>query len=120
MLPNHHHQRYQEFSKALEQLQQTAADTQVDVPRLRQRFLEVQQFFQQQIVSLDAADLEPDTEPRVRSYQTEMSKQLQLLGMDVMFLQAARQPETAKGRQMQLSRRIQTLQSYCDALLQLK
>ena len=119
MLPNIHHQRYQEFKRALEQLQQTLAGAQLDAPRLRQSFLEAQQFFQQQIVSLDAGDLETADEPRVRSYQTEMSKQLRLLGMDVMFLQAARQPGTAKGRQQQVGDRIQTLIGYCNTLLQL-
>jgi len=52
-------------------------------------FPEAQQF-QQQIVSLDAGDLEPDSQPRVRSYQTEMSKQLRLVGIDVMFCKGAR------------------------------
>lgn len=119
MLPKLHRQRYQEFKQALEQMQQVAAGTQPDAPRLRQSFLLAQQFFQQQIVSLDPSDLEPDSEPRVRSYQTEMSKQLRLLEMDVTFLQAARQPETAKARQLQLEHRIQTLQGYCDTLVQL-
>jgi hypothetical protein len=119
MLPNLHYQRYQKFKQALEQLQQTAAGVQLDTPRLRQNFLETQQFFQQQIVSLDTGDLEPDSQPRVCSYQTEMSKQLRLLGMDVMFLQAARLPQTTIARHLQLSDRIQTLISYCDALLQL-
>lgn len=119
MLPNLYYQRYQEFKQALEQLQQTAAGIELDARGLRQSSLEAQQFFQQQIVSLDAGDLEPALEPRVRSYQTEMSKQLRLLGMDVMFLQAARQPETAACRQEQLSHRIQTLISYCNALLKL-
>lgn len=119
MLPNLHHQRYQEFKQALEHLRQTAIAS-LFSSELRQSFLEVQQFFQQQIVSLDAGDLEPDSEPRVRSYQTEMSKQLRLLGMDMMFLQAARQPSTANARLTQISQRIQTLISYCDTLLQLK
>lgn len=118
MLPNLHHQRYQEFKQALEQLQKTAASS-LATSSLRQSFLVTQQFFQQQIVSLDPCDLEPALEARVRSYQTEMSKQLQLLGMDVTFLQAARQPTTAKSRQMQLEQRIQTLISYCDSLLEL-
>lgn len=117
MLPNLHHQRYQKFKQALEQLQ-AAAGAQLDAPRLQQNFLEVQQFFQQQIVTLDADDLALDSEPRVRSYQTEMSKQLRLVEMDVMFVQAARQQETHQQRQVQLSNRIQTLISYCDALLQ--
>ncbi len=118
MLPNLHRQRYQEFSEVLEQLQQTVVVTPLDAPKLRQMFLEAQQFFQQQLVSLDAGDLE-QLEPRVRSYQTEMSKQLQLLGMDVMFLQAARQQGTATARQLQLGDRLKTLISYCDAILQL-
>jgi len=46
MLPNLHYQRYQKFKQALEQLQQTAAcGVQLDTPRLRQNFLEAQQFF---------------------------------------------------------------------------
>lgn len=118
MLPNLHHQRYQEFKQVLEQLQKTTG-SRLEPSGLRQSFLEAQQFFQQQIVSLDAGDLEPADEPRVRSYQTEMSKQLQLLGMDVTFLQAARQPATAKNRLLQLEQRIQTLISYCNTLLEL-
>ncbi len=119
MLPKVHHQHYQELKQALEQLQQAATSVQLDAPGLQQSYLETQKFFQQQIVSLDAGELEPADEPRVRSYQTEMSKQLRILGMDVMFLQAARQPGTATGRQLQLRDRIQTLISYCDVLLQL-
>lgn len=118
MLPNLHRQRYQEFSEVLEQLQ-TAASIQLDLPKLRHLFLEAQQFFQQEVVTLNAGELEQSHEPRVRSYQTEMSKQLRLLGMDVMFLQAARQEETVEGRQRQLSDRLKTLISYCDAILQL-
>jgi len=118
MLPKPHCQRYQELKQALDQLQQTAVGAQLDAPRLRQSFLKAQQFFQQQVVTLDAGDLEPDDEPRVRSYQTEMSKQLRLLEMDIMFFQAARQSGTVQQRQVQLSDRLQILISYCDALLQ--
>jgi len=117
MLPNIHRHCYLNFSEVLQQLQM--ADTPIDTSKLHQRFLEAQQFFQQQILGLDASDLDPDTESRVRSYQTEISKQLRLLGMDVMLLQAARQQETATARQLQLSDRLKTLQSYCEAILQL-
>ena len=119
MLPNIHYQCYLKFKQALEQLQQTVAGTHLDALRLRQGFQTAQQFFQQQVVSLDAGDLEPDSEARVLSYQTEMSKQLRLLGLDVIFLQAARQPETALCRQQQMSDRLKTLIGYCDALLQI-
>lgn len=117
MLPNLYRQRYQKFFELLERLQQTVVQSEPDAQGLRQNFLEAQQFFQQQIVSLDASDLDPADEPRVRSYQTEMSKQLQLLGMDVMFLQAARQQQTAKTRKTQLTQRLQTLIGYCNTVL---
>lgn len=117
MLPNLHRLRYQEFKQALEQLQQATAVNQQNPSTLRQNFLEAQQFFQQ-IVNLDDKDLEAVDEPKVRSYQTEMSKQLQMLGMDIMFLQAARQPGTTQERHTQLKQRLQTLISYCDAVLQ--
>lgn len=119
MLPDFHNQCYQKFKQVLLHLQGIEASVPLDAARLRQNFSEAQQFFQQQILSLDAADLEPADAARVLSYQTEISKQLRLVEMCVVFLQAARQPTTVMSRQQELSRRIQTLTRYCDALLQL-
>jgi len=111
------HQRYQEFFHLLEQLQ--TSSTQLDKTKLRQSVQTAQQFFQQQIVTLDPQDLSPQEESQIRSYQTEISKQLQLVGMDVIFLQAARQQATTADRQMQLADRIQTLIRYCNTILEL-
>ena len=119
MLPNIHRQCYQKFSEVLQHLQQTGDRTPIDPLTLHNSFSEAQQFFQHQIVSLDAGDLEAGDESRVRSYQTEISKQLRILGMDVKFLQAARQEETIKARQMQLLERLKMLQGYCDRILEL-
>lgn len=117
MLPKIHYRQYQEFKQVLEQMQQTIAMPLPELPRLQQSLLEVQQFFQQIVRSLSINDLGPADAARVQSYQTEMSKQLRLLGMDVMFLQAARQSETIQQRQAQVSDRLQTLIGYCEALL---
>lgn len=115
MLPNLYYQRYKEFAQMLEGMQHALAEGSVDAKELRQSFLAAQQFYQQQIVmdsnELDAADA------RVRSYSTEISKQLQMLGTDVMFLQAARQQQTATLRQNQISQRLQTLLGYCNAII---
>lgn len=119
MLPNLHYQCYVEFKQALEQLQQTARYDELDVSKLRQSYQKTQQLFQQQILNLDASDLNSVDEARVRSYHTEISKQLRLLSMDVVFLQAARQPVTVTDRQNQILQRIQTLIGYCDGILQL-
>ncbi len=111
MLPEYQ-QQYQQFAQLLEQLQATSQKQ--DIQELRQVHQTAQQFFQQQILNL-----EPVENYQIRSYQTEISKQLQLIGMDVRFLQAARVPETAANRQNQLRERLPTLLKYCHAIVQL-
>lgn len=112
MLPEIH-QHYQQFALLLEQLQY-AASCDRNFLELRQSHQQAQQFFQQQILSL-----EPIDNYQIRSYQTEISKQLQLIGMDVIFLQAAKVPETAAHRHQQLLDRLPPLLNYCNSILQL-
>ena len=119
MLPQFYRVRYQEFSQALESLQPTATPANLDRIALRQRFEQVQQLFHQQILCLDTDELDPADIPRVQSYLTEINKQMRLLGMDLTFLQAARQPATQKERLVQIGSRIQTLIGYCKAVLEL-
>ena len=119
MLPQAHRQRYQEFQRSLQQLKATVTQAKPSGEALKTAFQDLQQFFQGQIVPLGLEDLEhPGLEQRVQSYQTEMSKQLRLMGTDVMFLQAARQSTTFQQRQMQISDRLTMLIGYCDVLLQ--
>lgn len=117
MLPKLYYQRYQEFRDLLERLQQAVSGNAIDATALRQSFLEAQKFFGQQIISLDNPDIDAADESRLRSYQTEIGKQLNLLSIDVTFLQAARQLETAKTRKMQIEQRLETLLGYCNAIL---
>ncbi|OWY66640.1 hypothetical protein B7486_35620 [cyanobacterium TDX16] len=117
MLPDLYYQCYQKLSELLKGIQQVATAPEVEPPRLRQNVLAAQQYFQQQIASLDSQDIDPAVESRMRSLQTEISKQFNLLSMDVSFLQAARQPQTLQTRQQQITQRLQTLLSYCEAIL---
>ncbi|MBD2294571.1 heterocyst frequency control protein PatD [Anabaena sphaerica FACHB-251] len=105
-------EKYQEFATLLEQLCSDVTKTQLDAPTLRQCLFELQQWFVQQIVSLT------DLDSRQQSYQTEMSKQLRLLEIDVMFLQGARQSATAQARIKTIEERLNTLIRYCQALLE--
>ncbi|MCC5657381.1 heterocyst frequency control protein PatD [Nostoc sp. XA010] len=105
-------EKYLALVTLLEQLRSDAATTQIVSPELRQRVASLQQFFREQIVPL------ADENSRVQSYQTEISKQLRLLAIDVMFLQGARQASTAQTRLQTISDRLTTLIQYCDAILQ--
>lgn len=111
MLPEYQ-QHYQQFFQLLEQLQ--ASSQAQDLQQLRSSYQKAQQFFLEQILTLEPVD-----NYQFSAYQTEIAKELQLIGMDVRFLQAARVPETSANRQKQLLDRLPTLLKYCTAILQL-
>lgn len=53
----------------------------------------------------------------IHSVLVEIDKQMRLLNMDAMFLQTARQLETAQQRMGQLRDRLARLQEYCQGIL---
>ncbi len=111
-------QCYQELQQALEQLQRTAAQDNLDRAALAIEYRKVQQFFGNQIMRADSAELDTSEAPPEQSYLTEIHKQLRILGTDITFLQASRQPATAEARQTAAVARLNTLIGYCGALLQ--
>ncbi|MBD2022399.1 heterocyst frequency control protein PatD [Leptolyngbya sp. FACHB-36] len=115
MLTNVHQQAYQVFKHKVEIL--GGALDQDDRATLSTAIAELQPWFQTQLLTLSIDDLDPVQQQQVQSYQVEMNKQLRLLAMDSLFLQAARQSATAGQRQEQIRDRVSTLIRYCDALL---
>ena len=95
-------------------LQSQSALEAVDVSKLRLALVESQKFFGEQIVPL------PDTDAKERSYRTEISKQLRLLEIDVMFLQGAKQSLTFDKRLNQIIERLGIIKQYCLAVLQIE
>ena len=93
-------------------LKQNAVSTE-----LRSALTELQKEFQGEICTLNLDDLSDSEAHRVRSIWVEIDKQLRLLGMDISFVQAARQPETLQKRLAQMQERLKMLMSYCEALL---
>lgn len=122
MLPQVYCQHYQTLQQALEQLQGRVAQVNsesTDVSsELMAEFLKIQDFFQSQVANLNPDLLRPEMQSRVGSYQTEINKQLRLLGTDLMFLKSARQANTAEQRRTQIRDRLNTLIGYCNVLLQ--
>ncbi|MBD2078069.1 heterocyst frequency control protein PatD [Phormidium sp. FACHB-592] len=116
-LPSAQQQRYEAFKQTLQQVQQRAVSPNANSLMLRSEVTALQQYFHEQLLSLSTDTFSTTTQQWVQSYQVEMDKQLRLLGMDVLFLQAAKQAATALQRQQQVCDRLGTLQRYCEALL---
>lgn len=117
MLPTAHRPSYEAFQHTLLQVQALLSRANPDVRAVQEAFLEAQQLFQIQIVSLDWALLDSESVTRVQSVHTEINKQLRMLGMDVVFLQTARQSLTVQKRQAQMGDRLTLLLNYCEMLL---
>jgi hypothetical protein len=117
MLPPSHTQIYQEFRCSLEELKDVLSQDTVDRSHLKLSVAKLQDFFQNQILPVDASDLSPEMNHQVQSVQVEMDKQLKLLSLDGMFLQAAKQPATVAQRLQQVRDRLTLLLRYCDLLL---
>ncbi len=116
MLPLPYHQCFKELQQLLVKLESAVRSGATPVD-LRAALTQMQQFFQSRVLSLNLGALPPELEHRVQSFQVEIDKQLRLLGMDLTFLQAARQVETIEQRRHQVKERIGILSRYCDGLL---
>jgi len=127
MLTNSLRDRYQKFLLAIEHFQIllngdfaiSPSFENLDKLKLKQDFAQLQAVFTEEIANLSLNDLDPLLTSRLQSYLTEINKQLQLLAIDLSFLQASRQPTTTQTKITQICKRLETLTNYCQAVLDL-
>ncbi|MBD2465046.1 heterocyst frequency control protein PatD [Oscillatoria sp. FACHB-1407] len=120
MLPVLYRQSYEALQQTLQQLQASITVENPDLKGFRAMLQTAKTQFQQQILTLDPEQLEEEDSAialRLQSIQTEISKQLRLLDMDLLFLQTARQPATVQQRYVQIGDRLTTLIRYCEVVL---
>jgi len=104
--------KYQELATFLDEFRANVTAGKLNLQELKQNLAHLQEFFGQQIVPL------VDANSREQSYKTEISKQLRLLEVDMMFLQGAKQLTTLQSRLKTIEERIDTLIRYCQAIIQ--
>ena len=104
-------QKYQELAILLDQLRSNFHQTQLDFPSLRSHLIDLRQFFLQEIA------LFADLSSRQQSFQTEISKQLRLLEVDILFLESAKKHTTINARLKIIEERINTLIRYSNAIV---
>ncbi len=105
-----------EFKQVLEQLQGAIGSPTTDLAQLRTMVAKLQQVFQDHIATLSGDQADEPEASRLKSLQVEIDKQLRLLGLDINFLQAARQSATAQQRRSQMGDRLTLLTTYYAAL----
>lgn len=106
-----------QFQESLKRLQATLESPDITEVVLPSQLQEIQQIFEHQIMTLNLEVFNPTILPIWQSYLTETHKQIRLLTIDLRFLKASRQTQTAQTRRTQTGERIATLIGYCDAIL---
>ncbi|MBW4655340.1 MAG: heterocyst frequency control protein PatD [Kaiparowitsia implicata GSE-PSE-MK54-09C] len=98
-------------------LRAIAQQPDLDVTQLRTALAATQHYFQTQVLTADLSAASPLAANQVRSIHTEINRTLRLLGMDAMFLYAAKKSATQQQRLTQMGDRIDTLLGFCAVLL---
>ncbi|MEL7314302.1 MAG: heterocyst frequency control protein PatD [Cyanobacteria bacterium J06559_3] len=101
------------FIALLEGLKNSVGQANIDGRSLQQDFLTAQQLYHQQLLPTLMASPKATA---LMTYQTEINRALRLLGMDVSFLQTAKNPMTVQKRQAQMQQRLQTLLEFSRGL----
>jgi hypothetical protein len=117
MLPTSHQKAYQKLLNAL-----LALHEQIDSPNLRlsliqEKFQQLQQVFQNEVMPLGSEELEGMIASRFQSVQTEMHRALRLLGTDLLFLRSSKQAATSEQRLTTLRDRLSQMRDYCQVIL---
>lgn len=102
------------FIAGLETLLAGARQSGFEGRSLQKQFLATQQLYQQQLLPTLVASAQASA---LVTYQTEINRSLRLLGMDVSFLQSAKNPMTQQKRQTQMQQRLKTLLEFSRGLL---
>lgn len=101
------------FIHRLQQLNVSVGQVNIDGRSLQNNFLALQQLYQQQLLPTLSA---LPTADAIVSFQTEINRALRLLGMDVSFVQSAKNSQTLQKRQAQMQQRISTLLEFAQGL----
>lgn len=119
MLSQSHHQAYQKLLSALKELGEVLTYPEGETEAWKQKWQQVQQIYQAQVLNLSSEGLEPAIVSRWQSWHTEIHRALKLLQTDILFWSAAKKISKAKARQAKISERLESLINYCQQILQL-
>ncbi len=134
MLSTTHKKAYQEFLNLLNHWQNSGVNPDGEAERgnlaicnhpvdkvneMTKQFPDLQQWFQQEIMTLTDQELDTKVISLWRSLQTEIQREFRLLSTDMLFLASSRQASTRESRLKTIGDRITRLIAYCQKILEI-
>ena len=118
MLLKFYYQSYQRFLAKLEELQKEVLAKDQELIRLKTFYDQAQEIFQNQILNVTLDELDCNAIALVQSAETEIYKNLRLLGTELLFLGSARQAGTTQQRLEKVQGIIERLTDYANAIIE--
>ena len=118
MLLKFYHQSYQELLLKLVKLQNLVLTEDIDMIAIKTTYEQDQNIFKQQIISVNLDELDCNAIPLLRSAQTEIYKNLRLLGTDLLFLTSSRQEKTTRERLEKVEGKVKELIGYSQGIIE--
>jgi hypothetical protein len=117
MLLKFYHQSYQELLDKLLQLQKQVGEKEIDMMAINTIYNQGQEIFKSKILRVKLDELDCNAIILIQSAQTEINKNLRLLGTELLFLASSRQAGTTQKRLDKVQRIIEQLIGYCQAVI---
>ncbi len=118
MLLKFYHQSYEELLVKLLELQKLVMAEDTDMIAIKTIYGQIQTLFQEQILSVSLEELDVTVIPLLRSAQTEIYKNLRLLGTELLFLTSSRQRKTREQRLENVEGKVKELVGYCRGIIE--
>ncbi len=117
MLLKFYRQLYQELLVKLLELETLVIAKDTDMIAIKTIYEQIRTIFQAQILTVRLDELDCSAMPLVRSGQTEIYKNLRLLGTELLFLGSSRQTKTTEERFEKVQGKVQELIGYCGGII---
>ncbi len=117
MLLKFYHQSYEDLLGKLLELEKLVIAKDIDMIAIKTAYGQIEAIFQDQIVGVSLDELNCSAIPLVRSAQTEVYKNLRLLGTELLFLTSSRQARTAQQRLEKIRGKVKELIGYCQGIM---
>ena len=117
MLLKFYYQSYEELLVKLLELQELVIAEDTNMIAIKTVYGQIQAIFQDQVIGVSLDELDCSAIPLLRSAQTEIYKNLRLLGADLLYLTSSRQQKTTEKRVEKIQKKVKELIGYCQAII---
>ncbi len=118
MLLKFYYQSYEKLLVKLLELQKLVIAEDTDMIAIKTVYGQIQTLFQEQILSVSLDELDASFIPLLRSAETEIYKNLRLLGTELLFLTSSRQRKTKEKRLENVEGKVKELVGYCQGVIE--